>query len=142
MYAPPAKVEVLQSKTDGDKTDGDRRNVYQVYFVPVAPMPTEPFVPRPSATRAMRAIAPLAPVSPRFPCPSIQLTSLRVPCARHCGHTRRVFLCVQNSTICSSDRPLVSGTSSNVPKNPNRAVKLKHQNVPSLPKYFCIRGKA
>src|ERR1700693_1707230 len=48
---------------------------------------------------------------------------------------------VQNLVISSSVRPLVSGTSHSTHTRFRNAAALKHQNVPSLPRCFCISGK-
>src|ERR1700721_170378 len=49
---------------------------------------------------------------------------------------------VQNFVISSRERPLVSGISHATKIMVNNAPPLKHQNVPSDPRCFCITGNS
>ena len=57
-----------------------------------------------------------------------------VAASRACGF--------QNLVISSSERPLVSGISQATRMIVNRAPKLKHQKVPSDPRFFCMIGNS
>src|ERR1700747_948821 len=48
---------------------------------------------------------------------------------------------VQNPVISSRECPLVSGTRRRTHRKFTSAARLNHQKVPSLPRYFCIKGK-